>query len=155
MYYAALISSVFGNVSKMSEYITECAKLGIKTLPPDINESDNSFSVSNGAIRYGLSAIKNVGEQFIDKVIAERKKRPFSSFLDFISRMNGPDLNRRQIEALIKSGAFDGLGVFRSRLLSAVGDIIDSFQSKKRGSVSGQLDMFSSDDFSFHYPEIP
>lgn len=148
MYYAALISSVFGNVSKMSEYITECAKLGIKTLPPDINESDNSFSVSNGAIRYGLSAIKNVGEQFIDKVIAERKKRPFSSFLDFISRMNGPDLNRRQIEALIKSGAFDGLGVLEPTSFGCR-RYYRFFSIEKTGSVSGQLDMFSSDDFSF------
>ena len=155
MYYSALITSVFGNVPKMSEYISESAKLGIKTLSPDINKSDNGFSVSDGSIRYGLSAIKNVGEQFIDRVILERRKRPFSSFIDFVSRMNGPDLNRRQIESLIKSGAFDGLGVYRSQLMASCGDIIDSFQAKNRGSVSGQVDMFSSEDISFSYTDIP
>ncbi len=155
MYYAALISSVFGNTVKMTEYITECAKLGVSTLPPDINESDNGFSVSGGAIRYGLSAIKNVGEQFIEKVIFERAKRRFTSFIDFMSRMDGGDLNRRQLEALVKSGAFDSLGVYRSRILESLGEIIDSFQAKNRAGVSGQMDMFSSSDIEFKYREIP
>ncbi len=155
MYYASLISSVFGNTAKMSEYIAECGKLGIPTLPPDINESGSGFTAAGSAIRYGLSAIRNVGDQFILRVIAERNRRPFTSFIDFVSRMNGGDLNRRQLEALIKSGAFDGLGEYRSRLLSALPDIIESFQSKNRGVVSGQMDMFGSDDVAFRYSDIP
>lgn len=155
MYYASLISSVFGNQAKMGEYISECAKMGIKTLPPDINESGTGFSVSGGNIRYGLPAIKNVGAQFIQRVVDERRMRPFSSFYDFASRMQGSDLNKRQIESLIKAGAFDSLGVFRSRLLAAYSEIIESINRKAHGSVAGQLDMFSSDTVEVRYPDIP
>jgi len=155
MYYAALITSVFGNQPKMTEYITECAKMGIKTLPPDINESENGFSVSNGNIRYGLPAIKNVGDAFIRRVVTERSKGKFKSFYDFVSRMQGSDLNRRQIESLIKAGAFDSLGVYRSQLLAACGDIIESLQSKSRGNLSGQMDMFATETVTFRYPDIP
>ncbi|MBE6636404.1 MAG: DNA polymerase III subunit alpha [Ruminococcaceae bacterium] len=155
MYYAALITSVFGNQPKMTEYITECAKLGIKTLPPDINESENGFTVSGGNIRYGLPAIKNVGEQFIHRVMAERSRGPFRSFYDFVSRMDGADLNRRQIESLIKAGAFDSLGVYRSRLLASCGEILESRQSQTRGGLAGQMDMFASEVVEFRYPDIP
>ena len=155
MYYAALITSVFGNQPKMTEYITECAKFGIKTLPPDINESENGFSVYNGNIRYGLPAIKNVGDSFIRRVVSERAKGRFKSFYDFVSRMQGNDLNRRQIESLIKAGAFDSLGVYRSQLLASCGEIIESLQSKSRGNLSGQLDMFATETVSFRYPDIP
>ncbi|MBE6622044.1 MAG: DNA polymerase III subunit alpha [Ruminococcaceae bacterium] len=155
MYYAALITSVFGNQPKMTEYITECAKMGIKTLPPDINESENGFSVSNGNIRYGLPAIKNVGDAFIRRVVTERSRGKFKSFYDFLSRMQGSDLNRRQIESLIKAGAFDSLGVYRSQLLAACGEMIESIQSKSRGNLSGQMDMFAAETVSFRYPDIP
>ncbi len=155
MYYASLISSVFGNQGKMGEYIADCAKMGIKTLPPDINESGVGFTVSGGNIRYGLPAIKNVGAQFVERVIAERQSRPFSSFYDFVSRMHGNDLNKRQIESLIKAGAFDSLGVYRSRLLAAASEIIDSVSKKAHGNVIGQLDMFSSDTVTVRYPDIP
>ncbi len=155
MYYAALISSVFGNQPKMSEYIAECAKMGIRTLPPDINESEIGFSVKNGSIRYGLPAIRNVGEQFVGRIIAERVQGPFLSFHDFVTRMQGSDLNRRQIEALIKAGAFDGLGVYRSRLLAACPEILESVQKQNRGAVAGQLDLFSAETPSFRYPDIP
>lgn len=155
MYYASLISSVFGDQDKMGEYIAESAKLGIKTLPPDINESGSGFSVSSGNIRYGLPAIKNVSAQFIERVVNERRSRPFSSFYDFVSRMHGNDLNRRQIESLIKAGAFDSLGVYRSKLLASCGEILESCQRKAHGSVLGQLDLFTSDDVEFSYPDIP
>ena len=155
MYYASLISSVFGNQNKMNEYIIECSKMGIKTLPPDINESGTGFSVSGGNIRYGLPAIKNVGAQFIERVVNERSGRPFASFYDFVSRMQGNDLNRRQIESLIKAGAFDSLGVYRSRLLASCNEIIESCNRRAHSSVAGQLDMFSSDTVEIKYPEIP
>ena len=155
MYYASLISSVFGNQNKMSEYITECAKMGIKTLPPDINESGTGFSVSGGNIRYGLPAIKNVGAQFISRVVDERRGRPFASFYDFVSRMQGSELNRRQVESLIKAGAFDGLGVYRSRLLAVCNDVIESCQRRSHSGVAGQMDMFSSDTVEVKFPDIP
>ena len=154
-----LLLSVFGNAPKMSEYIAECGKLGIMTLPPDINESGNGFTVSSGAIRYGLSAIKNVGDQFIARVVAERGKRRFSSFIDFVSRMSGTDLNRRQLEALIKAGTFDSLGEYRSRLLSSLNEIVDRFASEKRGNMTGQVGMFGTEDITFTsaaiLPELP
>ena len=155
MYYASLISSVFGRQAKMTEYITECAKLGIKTLPPDINESETDFSVSGGNIRYGLPAIKNVGAQFIHRVIAERKHRKFSSFYDFVSRMQGADLNRRQVESLIKAGAFDSLGVYRSRLLAGCAEILERCQKHAHGQVAGQMDLFSSETVEYQYPDLP
>ncbi len=155
MYYAALITSVFGNQPKMTEYITEAAKMGIRTLPPDINESDSGFTVSNGCIRYGLPAIKNVGDGFIRRVVAERSKGRFKSFYDFVSRMQGADMNRRQIESLIKAGVFDSLGVYRSQLLAACGEIVESVQSQGRGNVTGQLDMFAAETVTFRYPDIP
>ena len=155
MYYASLISSVFGNQSKMSEYITECSKMGIKTLPPDINESGTGFSVSNGNIRYGLPAIKNVGAQFIQRVVNERRGRPFASFYDFVSRMQGSDLNRRQVESLIKAGAFDSLGVYRSQLLAVCNDVIESCQRHSHSGVAGQMDLFSSDTVEVKFPDIP
>lgn len=155
MYYASLISSVFGNQNKMNEYIIECSKMGIKTLPPDINESGTGFSVSDGNIRYGLPAIKNVSSQFIERVVNERRGRPFTSFYDFVSRMQGSDLNRRQVESLIKAGAFDSLGVFRSRLLASCNDIIESCQRRAHSAVAGQIDMFSSDTVEIKYPDIP
>lgn len=155
MYYASLISSVFGRQGKMTEYMTECAKLGIKTLPPDINESETGFSVSGGNIRYGLPAIKNVGAQFITRVIQERNHRKFTSFYDFVSRMQGADLNRRQVESLIKAGAFDSLGTYRSQLLSSCEEILASCQRKAHGNVAGQLDLFSTDTIEFRYPDLP
>lgn len=155
MFYASLISSVFGDQNKMTEYITQCAKLGIKTLPPDINESGTRFSVSGGNIRYGLPAIKNVGAQFISRVVEERKLRPFSSFYDFVSRMQGSDLNKRQVESLIKAGAFDSLGVYRSQLLTVCDDVIDKCQRKAHSALSGQIDMFSNEDVDLKYPDIP
>ena len=155
MYYASLISSVFGDQNKMSEYIVQCSKLGIKTLPPDINESTNRFSVSGGNIRYGLPAIKNVGESFVSAIVKERSFRPFTSFYDFVCRMHGNDLNKRQVEALIKAGAFDSLGVYRSKLLAVYTSVIENVQRKAHSSISGQIDMFSSDSVELTYPDIP
>ncbi|MBE6600127.1 MAG: DNA polymerase III subunit alpha [Ruminococcaceae bacterium] len=159
-YFAALLTSVLGNSVKITEYISECNKAGIQVLPPDINESGMYFHVSGKNICFGLLALRNVGKQFAQNLINERKLARFSSFTDFIERMSSGELNKRQIESLIKSGAFDGLGVFRSRLLSSYEKIIDNANDKSRGNIAGQLDMFSigQEDLkapTFEYPDIP
>ena len=142
-YLAALMTSVLGNLTKLAEYISECSRYGIKVLPPDINESHIYFHPMNGNIVFGLLALKNVGKQFVEAIIRERTSGRFEDFEDFINRMSGYDLNKRMVEALIKSGAFDKMGVYRSQLLSAYEVLIDKIQQKDRNNISGQLDMFS------------
>jgi len=154
-YYAALISSVLENRPKMSEYIVECSKIGISVLPPDINESGTKFTVIGDNIRFGMLAIKNVGEQFLRRIIDERKKSPYKSFYDFMSRLSGGELNKRQTEALVKAGAFDSLGEFRSRLLEANDKLVDMLQSRDRGNIAGQLDLLGDDDTEYKYSDIP
>lgn len=156
-YFAALLTSVLGSLPKMGEYITECNRLGIRVLPPDINESGVTFNVSGQNIRFGLLALKNVGQNFAERIIAERKSRPFTSFSDFIDRMSGGELNKRQIETLIKSGAFDGLGVYRSRLLASYEELIDRANRRSHAELSGQMGMFDGEagEETFRYPSIP
>ena len=145
---ASLLSSVLGNISKTAVYIDEAQKNKVDVLPPDINESREKYSVvtHNGksAIRFGLLGIKNVGISFLEDVIRERKNGgAFTSFVDFIDRMSSSDINKRQIEALIKSGAFDNLGTNRSMLISEYEKVIDIFVSRSKGRDADQLDMFS------------
>ncbi len=158
-YFAALLTSVLGNMPKIAEYISDCAKLGIGVLPPDINKSEMYFHVSENNIRFGLLAIKNVGESFIANAIRERKRRPFSSFDDFVDRMSEYDMNKRQVESLIKSGAMDRLGKRRSQLLASYETIIDGATSKRGQNLAGQLDFFSMSmghdaGLEFKYPDI-
>ena len=159
-YFSAMLTSVLDYPPKIADYISECSKVGIQVLPPDINKSNVYFHVADGQIRFGLLALKNVGEQFVSAIINERKNRPFSSFVDFVERMSGViDINRRQIEALIKSGAFDGLGIYRSRLLAGYEKLLDIISDKNRSNLTGQMDMFSSlpesDVTAFEFPMLP
>ncbi|MGM9682537.1 MAG: DNA polymerase III subunit alpha, partial [Eubacteriales bacterium] len=162
-YMAALLTSVLGNLTKLAEYIAECAKYGIKVLPPDINMSGMYFTARNGNIVFGLLALKNIGKQFVDNILAQRRSAPFTGLEDFLERMSGADLNRRMVETLIKAGAFDNLGVYRSRLLASYDKLIDIITEKSRNNVVGQLDMFSSltspvgSDAAagFEYPALP
>ena len=159
-YMAALLTSVLGDLTKTAEYIAEATRAGIAVLPPDINESRSTFSVSHGNIRFGLLAIRNVGRPFVEAILSERKGRPFCSFQEFLERMSGHDINRRQVEALIKCGAFDRLGVFRSRLLAVYERMIDEQNDRDRANVSGQMDIFSIDrspqtPTEYRYPDIP
>jgi len=161
-YFAAMLTSVLGNPVKIAEYIAECNKAGIKVLPPDINESRMYFHVADGNIRFGLLALRNVGHQFVSALINERKRKPYSSFSDFAERMGGGELNKRMVESLIKSGAFDGLGVYRSRLLAGYEKLIDTLAERNRTNIAGQLDMFSlsfgGNDVKqpdFEFPNLP
>ena len=163
-YFAALLTSVLGNQSKMAEYTAECGKYGIKVLPPDINESQMNFHASKtgrgGHIRYGLLALKNVGEAFLRAILSERRRKPFTSFEDFLERLSGHDLNKRQVEALIKAGAFDSLPNHRAQLLAVFETMMDTLSAKNRANLAGQMDMFSMLDGdaapapTFIYPTI-
>ncbi len=158
-YLAALLNSVMDRPDKIAEYIADCKKMGIGVLPPDINESRVGFHVNGKNIRYGLLALKNLGEPFARLIIKESTLRPFRSFEDFIERMCAYDVNRRQAETLIMAGTFDSLGHFRSRLMLSFENILEIMQNKKRNSISGQIDMFSIADTSvapaIEYPNVP
>ena len=158
-YFAALLTSVLDDAQKVREYIMDASKYGVRVLPPDINESDACFSVCEGGVRFGLLAIKNVGRIFSDAVVAERQKKPFASFEDFISRMIERDLNKRTVESLVKCGVFDRLGTPRSALVSCFENILDSEQERKRNNVSGQIDLFGLGERSivstgYAYPDM-
>ncbi len=160
-YMAALMTSVLDHLGKLGEYIAECNKLGIRVLPPDINESRLYFHPKDGNIVFGLLALKNVGKQFVASVLKESQSASFSDFEDFVRRMAPYDLNKRMVESLIKAGAFDGLGVYRSKLLASYEHLIDLVQQNDRNNIAGQLDIFSVVpeimDIApqFSYPDIP
>ncbi len=139
---AALLSSVLDNSAKVAEYTNECNNLGIKVLPPHVNESLEGFTVSDGNIRFGLLAIKNLGRNFIKNIIAERRLGQFTSFYDFCSRMHGADFNKRAVESLIRCGALDGLGANRRQMLMGMNEIIDELDSKKKRNIEGQIGLF-------------
>lgn len=158
-YFAALLTSELGNMPKIATYISEVAKRGVRVLPPDINESQVNFHVSGNDIRFGLLALKNVGKLFLESAVKDRAQRgKFRSFDDFITRMAPYDLNKRQVESLIKAGAFDGLGIYRSRLLAVYETLIDQAQSDRRSNLTGQMDMFAVSDVespTAEYPKLP
>ena len=160
-YMAALLSSVLGDTAKIAEYTAECKENGIKLLPPDVNESEDNFTVSGENIRYGLAAVKNIGVGFIKAVMEERERvGKFKSFEDFCERMYGTDMNKRAIESLIKAGAFDSMGYRRSQLLRVCSQVIDNIADLKRRNIEGQLDLFGgggeeSGTIEVELPDIP
>ncbi len=156
-YMASLLSSVLDNQNKMAGYIAECHRLGIEVLPPHINESYYDFTVTGNDIRFGLLAIKNLGRQFIDHIIKERKNGKYKSLYDFCSRMYDKTINSRALESLIKCGAIDNLGANRRQMLAVAKVVLDSitFESKKNGR--GQISLFDSDEDikASSEPEMP
>ena len=111
---AALLTSVIDSTDKIAEYIAAARDMGLTVLPPDVNESEDNFSVSGSGIRFGLAALKNVGRSFMRKLVEERNANgPFTGLNDFCERMHDHDLNRRAVESLIKAGAFDSFGFYR------------------------------------------
>ncbi len=140
---AALLTSVIDNAGKVSEYILVCRSMGIKILPPDINQGESGFSVQDGCIRYALTAIKSVGRPVIAAVVAERKERGiFTNLKDFITRMADKDMNKRAIEGFIKAGALDSLGGTRKQFMSVYVQIMDHIQRDKKNNMAGQLSLF-------------
>ena len=142
---AALLTSVLDNTPKVSRYIAECLKLGIKLYPPDVNTGSKYFTPTDDGIVYGLLGVKNLGEGMIDKIIAERNMSGrFTSFFDFCRRMYGKELNRRALESLIKCGALDSLGENRRTMLMAFNEVLDVIDSDRRLNIDGQLGFFNS-----------
>ena len=140
---AALLTSVLDSTSKIVEYISECKKMNIEVLQPDINESEDGFTVVGDTIRFGLGAVKNIGRKFILEMMEERSLNGrFSSLQNFCERMFGHELNRRALENLIKCGAFDSFGT-RSAQLQISGLILDNITHNKTKNLEGQIDFFS------------
>ena len=141
-YMAALLSSVIDSQNKTSVYIGECHRIGVAVLPPSVNESDSKFTVSGGNIRFGLSAVRNLGLGFISEIIKERKNKPFTSYYDFCKRMGGRGLNARSLESLIKCGALDNLGANRRQMLSVMKTVLDDVDYDRRMGAGGQISLF-------------
>ena len=141
---AALMTSVIDNPKKVSEYILNCRNMDIAILPPDVNAGEAGFSVSDGKIRYALTAIKSVGRPIIDSLVQERKERgPFTNLKDFITRMSDKkEMNKRAIENLIKAGALDGLGGTRKQFMSVYVQIADHIAHDKKNNLAGQISLF-------------
>ncbi len=151
---AALLTSEVQNAEKIVKYIAECREMGIPILPPDINESYRNFAVIGNQIRFGLAAVKNVGDAAIDAIITEREEKgKFQSLFDFCRRVDLRKVNRRVVESLIKCGAFDFSNAHRSQMLTVLDDILDRSQRKKGDT---QLSMLTPllRETEESYPEI-
>ncbi len=161
IFMSSLLTAVSGNMDKVTSYIHTCREMNIDVLPPDINESRLEFSVVNDKIRFGLSALKNVGNGIINSIIAERESNGrFTSITNFIKRMSNFDINKRCIESLILAGSFDSLGGFRSQYMNIYSVVLNSISSNKKKNIEGQLNLFSlnideEDDFIQDSDELP
>ena len=143
-YMAALMTTVLDSAAKISGYIAECKELGIAVLPPDVNHSEDTFTVEGDSIRFGLGAVKNVGRGLIRSMVARRKEGgPFKSLEDFIQRMGEGELNKRAVENFIKCGAMDCFGYHRSELLAVYDTMMDSIAESRRKNLEGQMGLFA------------
>ena len=144
---AAMLSSVMDMTDKVAEYVYSCRSMGIKILPPDINEGESGFSAKGDSIRYGLTAIKNVGKAVIDNIVAEREARGiYKDLEDFISRTAPLGVNKRAIENFIKAGAFDSFGATRKQMMMVYVQIVDSVNQDKKDTMQGQMSLFDIAD---------
>lgn len=145
IYMAALMSSVMGNTEKLTEYINVCRESGIEVVRPDVNISMKDFSYADGKMYFGLLAVKNAGSALADKIISDRNVNGrFSGLQDFCERMTGRELNKKALENLIKSGAFDGLGLNRRQMLDNFEMLHDMAASGSHGVIEGQLNFLDS-----------
>ena len=143
-YMAALMTSVIDSAAKISGYIAECKEMGIPVLPPDLNHSDAPFTVEGDAIRFGLGAVRNVGQGLIRSLVNKRREGgPFKSLEDFVERMGEGELNKRAVENFIKCGAADCLGNHRSELLASYESVMDTVASTRKKNLEGQIGLFS------------
>ena len=159
---AALLTSVRDNSQKLSKYIDAVRKMGIKVLPPDINKGEGAFSVDGDAIRYGMSAIKSIGDSVVDMILTEREEHgPYRDLKDFITRMSSKEANKRTIESFIFSGAFDSFGANRKQMIEVYPKLIDEVASEKKKATSGQISLmdFMGEEekkaFDVAYPDVP
>ena len=159
---SALLTSVRDNSQKLSKYIVAVKKMGIKVLPPDVNKGEGVFSVDGDAIRYGMSAIKSIGDNVVETILeARRTGGPFRDLKDFIERVSNKEANKRTIESFIDSGAFDSFGYNRHQMKEVYPKIIDEVNQEKKKATSGQislLDFMGAEDkkaFDIEYPDVP
>lgn len=142
-YMAALMTSVLDSAEKIAAYIAECKEMGIQVLPPDINHSFDKFTVEKEGIRFGLGAVKNLGRGLIQNIAAKREADgPFRSLEDFLTRMGEGELNKRVVENLIKCGAMDCFGLYRSQLLAMYEGAMEAVSDSRRRNVEGQMGLF-------------
>ena len=148
-YMAALLTSVRDDKDKSALYLSECRRMGIKVLPPDVNESNAEYTPRGNDIRFGLAAIRNVGEGVVASIKASRTaKGAFTSFGDFLAKVDAQVCNKKTIESLIKGGAFDSLQHPRKGLMSVHLEAIDSVIETKRAEAIGQFDLFGGDSMT-------
>jgi DNA polymerase III subunit alpha len=146
-YMAALLTSVRDDKDKTALYLNECRRMGIKVLPPDVNESEGDFTPVGTDIRFGLAAIRNVGGNVVDGVVAARRdKGRYTDFPDFMDKVPAIVCNKRVVESLVKAGAFDSLGYSRRSLLAVHEDAVDAVVGIKRNEAIGQFDLFGGGD---------
>ena len=156
-YMAALLTSVGDSKDKLGIYLSECRRMGVKVLPPDVNESDTIFSAVGSDIRFGMGAIRNVGYGVVEHIKTSRSERgAFVSFPDFLKKVPAPVINKKTIESLIKAGAFDAMGHTRRSLIEIHEQAVDSTVGIKRNEAVGQVDLFSDIvDFEEHHVQVP
>ncbi len=154
-YMAALLTSVKDDKDKSAQYLNECRRMGIKVLPPDVNESFSNYTPLGKDIRFGLSAIRNVGENVVASIAASREaKGRFTSFNDFLDKVDATVCNKKTIESLIKAGAFDSLNHPRKGLNLIFLEAIDSVMEAKRAEAVGQFDLFASETGDIAHSQI-
>ncbi len=161
-YMAALISSVMNNSDKVQMYIQTCKSMGIAVLPPDVNTGSGDFSVDGDAIRYGMSAIKSVGDGVTEAICREREEGgPFTGLQNFIERMSNKEANKRTIESFIAAGAFDSFGATRKQMMMVYPLILDQIAKEKKSAMTGQMSLmdFVTDEdgksgFTIEYPPV-
>src|SRR3954452_8982037 len=152
-YMAALLTSMRDDKDKSAQYLHECRRMGIKVLPPDVNSSDADFTPVGTDIRFGLSSIRNVGENVVASVVGTRRsKGAYVDFPAFPKKVEPVACNKKVIESLIKAGAFDSLGHSRQGLLRVHADAVDNVMETKRKEAVGQFDLFGAEDASDDAP---
>ena len=149
-YMAALLTSVLDNPSKLGRYMQECIKNGIKILPPDVNLSERNFTPTADGIRFGLLAVRNIGTNLVDRMLLERNNGKYSSIYDLCDRLYGNDFNRRAVESLIKSGAFDCFNHTRRQMLQGIEQLLRTVEADKKYSMNGQMDLFGNSSGQSH-----
>ncbi len=159
---AALMTSVRDNTTKVTAYIQNCRAMGIKLLPPDVNLGYGDFSVSDNAIRYGLSAIKSIGDGVVNAILEDRNENGrFRDLKDFIERVSSKEANKRTIENFIYAGAFDSFGYNRRQMILVYPKIMEEVNREKKSAMTGQMSLFDfmsqeeKQEFTASYPDVP
>ncbi|HHV50983.1 MAG TPA: DNA polymerase III subunit alpha [Clostridiales bacterium] len=156
-YFAALLTSVLDGSSKVAAYIAECGRLGIKVLPPSVNESGAGFTVEGNNLRFGLLAVKNLGRGLISELVAERERNGrFESFYSFCQRMSVyREFNSRALDSIIRCGALDGLGANRRQMLESAETVLDQLEQQNRVNLTGQIGFFDMLEKDMGQPTLP